>query len=381
MQLRTLCGEERRKAANLWEYCFHDGLAFARWYVERKADAILALGEDELIAMMATVNVGISVRGERRPARVVAGVSTAPAHRKQSAMHTMLPQSYATMHEQGAVLASLYPFDYGFYRRFGWASCGEVIKVRAPLTRLPVRRFAGRFHMIEQLPSCEEDFVAAYTACFSRYSGHVIRDANAFTRRLEEVALDEGYAAFYERAGQMEGYLLYHIEGRTLVVDEMGAATRDARLDLLSFLALHASSQEDVTWIAPADDPMWRLLPDGRGTASLEPYAMMRILDIEGMFCGLAAGEGSTCLRVVDEHAPWIDGCWRFLGEGGRMRAERVSQTQDAPRVSIGALTQWALGYKSAGDLAQSGEIEEGQHIEAMDQLLQKRPVFIYEMY
>jgi predicted acetyltransferase len=219
----------------------------------------------------------------------------------------------------------------------------------------------------------------AYEACFAGCGCHALRGESAMTLRLEELALEDGYAVLYTSDNRPEGYLLYRVQDKKLLVDEIGASCRAARETLLGYLANHASTASSVEIVCPADDPLIRMLPDARGLVSVEPYDMLRVVDIENIR-GLAAGDAEVFLSVTDEYAPWNEGVWRFHGCDGVLKAQRVGGTDSVPLITIGALTQWILGYANGDELARAKEAMPPETVRAMEVLLPKQSVFLYEM-
>ena len=435
MPVRVLADGERQMAADLWRYCFLDDRAFIDWYFRRRAGDVLAMLDGaELAAQIVCSVLPVDMRGVPRQAMMLSGVATAPAWRRQGHMAKLISECFSYLRDRGFCAAALYPFDYDYYQRFGFARCGEVATARAGISLLPAPKPRGR---IVPLHGGEADvamLVRAYELCFSHCSGHVLRDREAFVVRLEEHALDDGYAAVYTRDGREEGYILYSMQDKTFCVGEIGAASHQAREDLLGFIAGHSSTAETVEFTCALEDPLWRLLSDPRGVVSAEPYDMMRIVDIGGAMSGLpvggdggdgddrfspgqgrqAAGDrsdsriGAVTLRVLDPQAPWNDGIWSFSASGGLLAAEKLpavtqavsagqapptkpalaaeyaqtaGQTPDMPTLTIGELTAWAFGCAGGADLIRSGAALTEDTARAMDALLPKKPFFIYEMY
>jgi predicted acetyltransferase len=388
---RMLSAAERHLALELWQYCFNDPPAFARWYFDRRAGDVFAQisSEHTLAAQLVCVPINISLRGAAANAVILSGVAVAPEYRRQGRMNGLMREGLRFLRQRGAAFAALYPFDYNFYRRYGFAQCGEVARIKAELTRLPAFKASGEITRWSAgtltdaaEPTAAAKLAEAYEACFASYSGHALRDEPAMALRLEELALEDGHAVLYTRDNRPEGYLLYRIQDKKLFVDEIGAACRAARESLLGYLAGHASTASSVEIICPADDPLIRMLPDARGLVNVEPYDMLRVVDIENIG-GVATGDDEVFLSVTDEYAPWNEGVWRFRGSGGVLKAQRVGGVGSAvtpPRIPIGALTQWILGYANGDELARAKEAMPPETVRAMEVLLPKQSVFLYEM-
>ncbi|MDR3051811.1 MAG: GNAT family N-acetyltransferase [Oscillospiraceae bacterium] len=380
---RVLTPEERPQAEALWRYSFQDDPAFISWYFARRAGDVLALGQGEVRAQAVTVPVRLCVRGCERDARILSGVTTAPAYRGQGYMGRLLAGTCGWLHSQGVPLAALYPFDYDFYRRWGWTDCGRVQKLRVPLARLSAAPAPdARVVALTDIAGREQDFLRVYEAYYGRYWGCCKRDAHAFALRMEECALQEGRAALILGPDGPEGYLFYHVQGDALAVDEWAAATHRARRAGLAYLAGHASTLAEAHLIVPEDDPLPHLLPDSRGLVTLQPHTMLRIIDLQAFIDGLPARRSTRAtvtLTVRDDLAPWNRGCWRIGGRDGLMRVYPVAG--DGPAISIQALTRWLMGECSAQDLVARGAGLPPHTVETMDDILVKHPVCLPEMY
>jgi len=357
--IHILPPSEWYKAQVLWRYCFQDTEEFIEHYFRRRVGTVLTDEAHRVQAIIAPTP--LMVRGVTVAGCLVSGVATAPEYRGRGLMDTFLPQVNETLHVQGYVLASLYPFDYTFYKRYGWVACGEACRFNLPLHRLSSTRLAGDFTRV-----CDPECLCnVCDSAYAAYSGRTLRTSDAFQIRLEELALEESSVFLYTREGEPEGYLLCRLDGQAFIVEEAAFTSTIARQDALTFLQGHASTQKEARLLLPADDPLRFLLPDARGLVQLEPRNMFRLLDVLA-FEGLPAGTGSVTLRVEDPYAPWNEGTWTFTGQAGRLHVSR-SDHRDTPCVSIGTLTQWYLGERGM--------------ISDMTQILPLQPIWIHEMY
>jgi predicted acetyltransferase len=130
MDVRILSKQERELSIALWQYCFNDDLSFTEWYYRRRAGDILALmDENELIAQIVCVPLSLSLRGTPRNATLLSGVATAPVHRGRGHMTTLMRDGLAYLRESGCDIASLYPYDYGFYHQYANVEGISQVKV------------------------------------------------------------------------------------------------------------------------------------------------------------------------------------------------------------------------------------------------------------
>lgn len=344
MNIQRLSKDRYDESMALWRYCFQDSEAFTEYYYDRRAHDVLYVGGRKIDAQMTVAPYEVNVRGREKRCAMLAGISTRPEMRMKGVMGELLKGSIRVLREEGAAFASLYPFDYGFYGQYGFSTVNDRMVVTADISRLSAHAFGGEFEFVSRPGARTSEFVSAYHRAFGGYSGIALRDEDAFETRLQELYLDGGYACLYRRAGEAEGYLLYHIDSKSIVVHEFCAATDPARRDMLSYLRAHSSTAETVKWICPADDPAFRLLSDPRGAAVIEPFAMARIVDLPRALSGLPAEKTARIVAVSDPFAPWNEGTWRFFESGGYLAVEKCAEKPDFS-ISIGELVQAAFGY------------------------------------
>ncbi|MCL1804799.1 MAG: GNAT family N-acetyltransferase [Clostridiales bacterium] len=385
MDIRVLQGDDIKKAAALWKYCFGDTDEFTDWYFSCHEDRhVLGMMEgDELMAQIVCTHQDVGVRGVDRGAAILSGVATAPSCRGRGFMSELMTHGLSYVRQRGESLAALYPYEYRFYEQYGFAKCGEVAKVNAPIGRLTAAKLMGEVVMLKGGGEDKAKLVRAYEASYGGYSGRVRREESDFARLLEELAQDGGYGAVYRRDGEEKGYILYVMRGEVMDIREIGAADHIARQDMYGFICSHSSTMQTAEFLCPLDDPLWRLISDPRGLVSAEPYAMLRMVEMEITMQGLPAGDGLVTMKVMDPYAPWNEGVWQFFGSDGKLDVEKIPDPGfgELSVISIGDLTQWAFGYAGGRDLQRQGALLTDICAEIMDDILPKRPVFLYEKY
>lgn len=72
------------------------------------------------------------VRGEWHPLPGISAVASPPEARRQGHVAAMLDALLAEFRDTGRYLSALWPFEYAFYRRFGWATASNYAKTTVP---------------------------------------------------------------------------------------------------------------------------------------------------------------------------------------------------------------------------------------------------------
>ena len=119
-------------------------------------------------------------------------------------------------------------------------------------------------------------------------------------------------AAVYEAGGEVGGYLIYKMSPykedrkptRRLEVQELVAATPEARRGLVSFLAALDPDAFDIRHWTPRNDTLHPYLESSYVDAKVEPDQMLRLVDVEGALGHLDRKGGPLVLEVADDVIP-----------------------------------------------------------------------------
>lgn len=276
-------------------------------------------------------------------------------------MAKLLAHTLQTMNEAGQTLSFLHPFLIPFYRKFGWEVYCEYKKYSIPVAKFPkkvevegkVRRGVIDIEVLDNL----------YNRFAVRYNGTLKRDLDWWESSVLD---DEGQTAvFYSQLGEPEGYVLYKIENRELVIDEFVFLNEQARQGLWTFLANHDSMVTGASLkLVPSDDMLPFLLPDPRIEQENYPYFMARIVNakafVESYSFKRYNSQKKQVIYIEDKYAPWNDGLWEWtVSEKGAAAFLRIEGERDAADLScdIGTLTILMFGYKRPAELARYGRV------------------------
>jgi predicted acetyltransferase len=328
-----------------------------------------------------------TVRGGEHPLAGLAGVATPPENRRQGLVARLLRESLAEYRERDYYLSALWPFEYAFYRRYGWAQAGTTAIYECDPEALvfAARTDGGEFRRLSA-----DDFAAMDPVLAAAGEG-----ASLWMRRSEEWwhnrvftgREDDPYVYGVEHDGDLRGYVVYDIEtdgGRTMQVNECNALDHEAFMDLLRFLFYHDSQVERVRIRGRSDWSLFDLADDPRAIdCELTPGGMVRIVDVERALSALdypADAEGRVVLSVSDPTAAWNDDAFALAVRDGRATCSRVDESPDA-RIAITTLSQLFVGHFSvkrarvAGDLT----VESSDAAARLDAMFQPREVVLSE--
>jgi predicted acetyltransferase len=374
-EIRPITNDEVEQAEAIIAYSFNNperrDLAPAAERARRffPTEWSLASFEDgEMTAFVRTVPMAMRINGHGLSFGAVGPVVSMPQHRRKGHVGAVLKRALEVMRERGQVLSGLHTPHPSLYRRYGW----EIASVRrvysfAPkdisLAAQPEER--GRVRMLQPDDWPQADRV--YRLHAAKRNGPVHR-GDVWWREAIFGASGPNHAdvALWENGtGEPQGYVVYHQGARAgddwpppFWVRELVAISRDAYLNLISYLTRHDLPRE-IVWNAPPDDPFRLAISDASRINVREEYdVMLRIADVEAALRLRPPSDVERSLdltmRVTDTSAPWNDGTWRLAAAGGQMEVERVEQDADIT-LSATTLAPVFNGYLSPTQGALAG--------------------------
>ena len=278
-------------------------------------------------------------------------VSTFPEYREGGAVRSifkekLFPDAYA----KGEIFSYLFPFNHGFYRKFGYETCGELPLYRFPVSALKGRSFGGWAQL--WLPG--EDVSAhaeIYSAFAQAYNIAHVRDTEDMkgrihsdpyeTRRYTYLLGYDGPCAYVTfESDSRDGAKVINVQDCAWV----GKAGLDA---MLGFLARYTADYDDIIVRMPSDMRLGYIIPDGYalgGTRLVNGY-MARLINAQKALEMLKKPAGAEfTIAVEDALIPENNGVWRVCGDC----AEKCDAAPDIS-VSVTALAPMLLGYVSLG--------------------------------
>jgi len=300
------------------------------------------------------------VGGEPHSMGGIAAVMAHPAYRRRGYAKALMHEALRDMRERGIHLSMLDPFSHSFYRTFGYELAMETIGYKLKPSVLPIssEQQGIRAYREDDLPAMMrllESEAAHYPMCAKR-SEDYWRSEELWGKSDQKLE-----AAVFERAGDLEGYILYHQKTssgatppRIVKVEELVAATREARAGLLSFLASYNPDEFSIQLSTSRGMPLHPYLADSDVDARIQPGLMLRLVDVEGALRFKTFRGEPLVLDVSDDVLPENAGEYT-IGNGEVVRGAEVEE-----RVSLDVrqLAQLYAGYLPARELARHGLIE-----------------------
>lgn len=324
-------------------------------------------GDETPVSVCRHYWLDFSVRGQSLPGAGLTSVITPPEHRRDGHVARILRDALAEYRERERLLSVLWPFDYGFYRAFGWDTTHEKRVYECPPSALAaaadrVEGGAYREVALDELSVLE----SAYEADASRYSLTIDRGEEWWRHRVCRAHPDDPFVYRWVRDGTTEAYVVYEFEGdyhdRTMVVREIAYADVEGLDAALAFCYDHDSQADRVRIDAPNDPVLQdRLTTPDAVDCELQTGAMVRIVDVAETLSSLPYPDVETqvTIAVTDGTADWNDETFVLDVTSDHATCRPASDDRDPDaELDVATLGQLVVGYRSATALARSGRIE-----------------------
>jgi predicted acetyltransferase len=324
----------------------------------------------------------VSLRGEWVPMAGLADLTTAPEHRRQGYVRELVEESLETWRDK-AVLAALWPFDYGYDEQFGWAMGCTIAEYTCSPEALAFAREAPG--TTRRVSPDEWEHLQQVTETYAReYDLIVRRDETWWRDRIFRSASGRDRIVYaLERDDEIRGYLAYTREptddGPRLRVLYNAFTDREAFRGLLDLLSTHEATE--IVLYRPEETSLLDLVPDPKAVdCRIHPGMMVRVVDVVE---GLEAisypddASGKLVVEVSDEAAPWNDGQFSVTVTDGAADCERVDTVSPDVRLDIATLSQLFVGYHTVDEARDLGTmwVRAAEHATRLASWLPPRPV------
>lgn len=324
----------------------------------------------------------------------LSAVASPPEHRRSGNVRRMLEASVEEYRDREAPICALWPFDYGFYRQYGWETANKWTELSCPPDALSFASEAAA-ETAERAERGGDEYhwrrldADDWAAVDSVYRAHtegvdlaLHRDEDWWRHRRFTGWDDDPFVYGWGSDEELRAYVFYEFdEGRELRVQEYGARDHEAFLRCLAFCRDHDSQVETMTF---RDEPE-PLLFDRTGSpeevdATLRTGPMVRVVDVvDALETVTYPADGSVVLSVDDPLAEWNDGRFRLDVTDGSVTVHRTDADPDV-ELDVGALSQLLVGYAPAERLTRTTELlADGETVRTLTRLFPPTDVAIYD--
>ena len=297
---------------------------------------------------------------------IVSGVAVQPTHRRRGILTGMMDKHLRASHDREEALAILGASESVIYGRYGFGIATHeerwtIDRRHTALAHTP--EVNGRVRFIEKSEALDELPEVAVRACAGRPGFIPMRgvDWAAFLSEIERDSRghDPLFFATYQEAGKTDGFVIYRIRGKTVIVINLIAATQAAHAALWQFcfgIDLRTTIQ---AYKVPLDDPLpWMLVEPRSLQRSIHDAMWIRIIDVpKAMEARGYATEGRLTLEIKDTFCEWNQGRYTLDATPDGASCKPTTAT---PHITLTAadLASLYLGNATFRSLAQASRLQ-----------------------
>jgi len=276
----------------------------------------------------------------------------------------MLTEALKTMRDAGSAVSVLYPFNIGFYRKYGWESFAQARRYELSPGLLEIPGDPSIHWAVTELAYPDAACQAFYNRYASTHYTFAQRGDAQWRAALflwhDHVARGVVKVARGEEVAGLIGYTLYRKpdkESPVLAVRLFAHDGEEAKREMLRYLKRQSHQTSTLELLVPMDEVLWPYLSDYPGQRKVVDEGMIRVVSLDRLD-GLAiqAPDVEVEVEVLDPQAPWNAGTWRL-----RVSDETLSLARGrkpALRCGVGALSAILSGFASFGELIAARRVE-----------------------
>lgn len=283
---------------------------------------------------------------------MTAGAVATPVHlRRGGNVRKIFEYAHSFAYESGVVSAILHPFSFAYYNKFGYERVADHLIVSCPI------RYIDFVPRRCSLVPCTEDKLLDLIPIYEKF----VKGRNLlFERKMPEqfTRYKDALTYIYYEGSTPAGYIIFntekvlctnHFENGKMMVREMVYTSKEALLELFSFIRMYEGELEDVEFLNLAMTPevdillrnythtKYKILPD------IQAKIINTKMLLEAM--SLPCAEGALSIKVADGE-PGAVGSYLLEWGGGDSRVKTLPDTAETDAtLSAKALARLAYGY------------------------------------
>jgi len=334
-------------------------------YFDLSLKWVLATPQDGIAACLTVIPATLVVRGVPLRTGGIAGVATDPASQRRGCASYLLAETVrAFAGDLGFPLSALFPYSDTFYRRLGWETAARAHRWAGTLTPCLDEALTQHIRLVcLETPQDSAPLRELRALLPTSQTGLCRRDDRRW--RVLEMTTSSWEWYVFEAQDICSGYVAIQrpeTPADPIVIQEMLAATDDARLGLLAFLSGLSRGRTPLVWAAGLGQPAaFGLPPDGAGEA-IDPGMMLRLVDLDAVLRalhpalvpGLARANRPLTLMASDALCPQNNAPLRLTAHG---IVAGTAADPDWLRGPISAFAPLVSGDCLPSDLAAQGQL------------------------
>ena len=283
--------EERKQYSGLCRYCFNDQAGWTDRIFGSRAKGETAYGAyegNELKSAIMCKYFTVSLFGTLQEMAGISVVASYPEVRNQGYIRNLMKRALNDEHEKGTAVSALYPFNFGYYNKFGYGALAGFWNVSFnPYDIVPVKNasplvpFDGTERMFGDIKKVREEYYTKFDlgAVPDPRDVSLFNDAMAFGKIKVYVAYD---------GNTPTGVLTYALKPSGPFASELEITTvswteRKGLTDIMNHLASHRDQCSSIRGDFHPSVPFHLLAKEPRLATTINRSWMARPVNLEAV--------------------------------------------------------------------------------------------------
>lgn len=321
----------------------------------------------------------------------IGGVSTLPQYRRHGAIRECFNASLIDAYKNDYVLSYLYPFSTGYYRKFGYELCNEVIHYYVNLKS--IRRFDeadGQVYLVEH-GSYIDDVKKVYNDFSQGYNLMCKRDDIDYNFvKNSNPAKDKHYIYVYKnKNGEAKGVMSFekvNNNGRfDMQCKHFYFSDMEGFKGLLNHTLAFSSYYEHVIFRLPLNINITSYIPEwALYSYKRESYfnGMVRVVNVKkALELAKYKGEGSLVIKIEDKQINENNNTFEVVFQNGKaIKVEIVNKPFDIS-MTINDFSRLLIGTHSVEELKYIDNININADLNKIEKVFYKKINFVADFF
>ncbi|MCG3227206.1 MAG: GNAT family N-acetyltransferase [Candidatus Heimdallarchaeota archaeon] len=361
--------EEFKQAGELAELCFHAFTAenMIKFFNHVKDLYFIgAFEENTLLSAAGYHNFQIFIRGQLCKCSGIAAVMTHPIQRKKGHVKQLMIKLLEKSYNDGLEVSALWPFEHGFYRKFGYEVAEKPIFYKIKISnikdfktdeRISVRESKGK-EDFDMLNTISQKALNKNTRIIGKFDAWFLRGIG--TKRKIFI---------FEKEGSSAGFISFKFVkikdkdwGRNISVLDWAYTDIEIKKSILSFLKKFESDISEVRITLPYEEEMLTYLKEFNTSHVFADWpAMVRVINLKKTLEILNFPknlEKNLFVEIDDEYISENKGLWNLKISGSKCIATKITneeiQESQVLKLTINEICQLIVGFCTVNSLIES---------------------------
>lgn len=315
-------------------------------------------------------------------------VSSLPHFRRSGGIRRCMEAALPELSAQGYDFSYLFAFSNAYYRKFGYESCVQKLRMQVDLSLLIPRPVSGVSQLCTPGTPLTEAIREIDHHWERSYNMMVIHeDDRCPWAKPGDPAREQCFTyVYFSPDGKPKAYTVFHMEnqpdGRNLICSRLFFLDREGFDGLMNLFKAMASDHKYLKFQLPAGEGMEYLMPEwsmGAFSWAAETAGMVRVLNVPQVLRKAAChGSGNLTLNILDPQIPQNNGCFHVVFQEGKVTSVTPGATDPHVTMTIAAFSALIAGV---GALNWITGVDIHRQTHSICQLFRKKPLMIADFF